>query len=262
MRYTYDNSAGNEENPHRPPVRVRLGPNSTDEMAELGLQVMPKSTSDAARVVQSFADRDGQANIALGEMRVQESPDVAEYQAFLGASYVEVDRFADAIPHLEAAIRLDERLAAAHNDLGTALMSQGRLPEALRQFQRAAALAPRDENIQFNLGNALNRASRLAEAAAAYERAVALNPAFPDAHANLGALLFSHGRVREALPHLERAVELQPNSAVLHTNVASALAASGRLDEAMRHVRRALELNPEYEPALENLRRLQQLGVR
>ena len=61
----------------------------------------------------------------------KESPDHAEYQAFLGASYVEVGRFADAIPHLEAAIRLDERSAGAHNDLGTALMSQGRLPEAL-----------------------------------------------------------------------------------------------------------------------------------
>jgi tetratricopeptide (TPR) repeat protein len=262
MRYTYDNSSDNDENPHRPPVRVRLGPNSTDEMAELGLQVMPNSVADAARIVQSFVERDALANIALGEMRVKESPGVAEYQAFLGASYVEVDRFADAIPHLETALRLDEKSAAAHNDLGTALMSQGRLPDALRHFQRAAALAPRDENVQFNLGNALNRASRADEAAAAYERALALNPAFPDAHANLGALLFSRGRVKEALPHFERAVELQPNSAVLHTNVASALAASGRYEDAMRHVRRALELNPEYPPALDNFKRLQQLGVR
>jgi len=89
-----------------------------------------------------------------------------------------------------------------------------------------------------------------------------LNPAFPDAHANLGALLFSHRQVKEALPHFARAVELQPNSAVLRTNLGSALAASGRYDEAMRHIRRALELNPEYEPALDNFRRLQQMGVR
>ena len=90
MRYTYDNSAGNDDNPHTPPVRVRLGPNSTDEMAELGLQVLPATLADAATLVQSFVDRDAQANVAFGEVRVHEEPQSAENQAFLGKSYVEV----------------------------------------------------------------------------------------------------------------------------------------------------------------------------
>ena len=262
MRYTYDNSDENEANPRRPPVRVRLGPQSTDEMAELGLQLMPQSVADAARIVQSFADRDALANVELGETRVRETPDNAEYRAFLGAAYLEVGRAADAVPHLEAAVRLDPRSATAHNDLGTALMAQGQLPAALDRFRRAAALAPRDETIQFNLGNALNHASRFPEAAAAYERAIALNPQFADAHANLGALLFSRGRGRDALPHFARAVDLRPNSAVLHTNLASALAAAGRYADALRHVRRALELNPEYGPARDNLERLERIGIR
>lgn len=259
MRYTYDNSDENGDNPHDPPVRVRVGPRSTDEMAQLGLQVMPASLADAARLVQSFDDRDALANVAMGEMRVREAPKVAEYQAFLGAAYVEVGRFADAIPPLEAALRLDDRSASAHDNLGTALMAQGRLADALVHFRRATALAPRDESMHFNLGNALGRASRYTEAAAAYARALALNPEFPDAHVNLGTLLFSLGRVKDALPHFERAVELKPNSAVIHSNLSSALAAAGRFAEAMQHVRRALELNPDYGPALENLKRLQQL---
>jgi tetratricopeptide (TPR) repeat protein len=262
MRYTYDNSDDNDENPHHPPVRVILGPRSTDEMAELGLQVMPQSTADAARLVQSFADRDALANVALGETRVRESPNVAEYQAFLGAAYVEVGRFADAIPRLETALRLDERSANAHGDLGTALMAQGRFEEALVHLRRAAALAPRDEGLLFNLGNALGHTSRLDEAAAAYERALILNPDFPDAHVNLAALLMSRGRVKDAVPHFERAAELQPKSAVIQSNLGSALAASGRYAEALQRVRRALELNPEYGPALENLARLQRMGVR
>ena len=262
MRYVYDNSDGNDENPHSPPVRVRLGPQSTDEMAELGLQLMPHSIADAARIVQSFAERDALANVDLGETRVRESPGNAEYRTFLGAAYLEVGRAADAIPHLEAAIRLDPRAASAYNDLGTALMEQRRLSEAMERFRRAAALAPRDEAIQFNLGNALNHASRFAEAEAAYQRSLALNPDYADAHANLGALLFSRGRGREALPHFQRAVELRPNSAVLHTNHASALAAAGRYPDALRHVRRALELNPDYAPARENLARLESIGIR
>ena len=68
--------------------------------------------------------------------------------------------------------------------------------------------------------------------------------------------------MQEALKHFERAVALMPNSAVIRTNLSSALAAAGRFPEAMHQVRRALALNPEYGPALENLRRLQQLGIR
>ena len=262
MRYTYDNSEDNHHNPHHPPARVRLGPNSTDEMAELGLQIMPESTADAAAIVQSFVERDMLANVALGEVRVGESPDEAEYRAFLGAAYVEVGRFADAVPHLEAAIRLDETAAGAHGDLGTALLAQGRVPEALVHLRRAATLAPGNEAVQFNLGNALNRAARFDEATAAYRRALALNPDFPDAHVNLGALLFSRGRVRDALPYFERAAELMPRSAVIHTDLSSALAANGRYADALRHVRLALELRPDHGPALENLARLQRMGVK
>jgi tetratricopeptide (TPR) repeat protein/mono/diheme cytochrome c family protein len=262
MRYIYDNSDANEENPRHPPVRVRLGPRSTDEMAELGLQVLTQSAADAARLVQSFDDRDALANVVLGEMRVRDAPDVAEYRVFLGGAYVEVGRFEDAIPHLEAAIRLDEGSANAHSDLGSALLAQGRLADALVQLRRAAVLAPRDEGIQFNLGNALGRASRFDEAAAAYERALAINPDFPDAHVNLGSLLFSRGRVKDALPHFERGVALQPGSAIIETDLGSALAAAGRYAEALRHVRRALQLKPDYGPALQTLERLEQMGIR
>ncbi len=41
MRYIYDNSSDNEHNPHIPPVRVKAGNRSEDEMAHLWLQVLP-----------------------------------------------------------------------------------------------------------------------------------------------------------------------------------------------------------------------------
>jgi Flp pilus assembly protein TadD len=262
MRYTFDNSAENRDNPAKPPVRVRLGPRSVDEMADLGMQVLTRTADDAGRLAASFEERYQREYLALGESRVREEPNNAEYRAFLGSQYVDGGRFAEAIPHLEAAIRLDPRDAAAHGDLGTALMELGRLPEALAETRRAVALDPRNEAFHFNLGNALQKSSRLAEAAAAYQKALSVNPDFPDAHVNLGALLYSVGRIKEALPHFQRAVDLQPNSAVLHTNLAGALAASGRYVDAMQHARRALALKPDYAPAIDTYKRLQQMGIR
>ncbi len=261
-RYTYDNSAGNPANPRRPPVRVQAGPKSTDEMADLGLQVMPKSAADARLLARSFEERERQGNVAMAESRVRQDPANPEYQAFLGGSYVEVERFSDAIGPLRTALRLDDRSSAAHNYLGVALMALGELPEALAHFQRATALDPTNEVIQFNLGNALNRASRVAEARAAYERALKLNPDFPDAHVNLGALLSSRGQTNEALAHFRRAVALRPESAVLENNLGGALAAAGRFVEAMQHVRRAIQLDPGYAPAIDNFKRLQAMGIK
>jgi len=262
MKYTYDNSDDNEDNPHHPPVRVRVGPKSTDEMAQLALQVLPKSLADAARLVQAFDDRDGRANVELAEARVRENHESAEEQAFLGASYLDVGRTSDAVTHLEAAVRLDPRLATAHADLGSALLANGKLQPAVEHLRRAAALAPNDPAMAFDLGNALTQASQPRDAAAAYARALAINPDYADAHVNLGNLLFTHGRVADALPHFARAAALRPNSAVILTNYGSALAATGRYTDALVQIQRALALNPDYAPASEDLRRLQQLGVK
>ena len=262
MRYTYDNSEENDENPRHPPVRVTLGPKSTDEMAELGLQLMPQSLADAATIVESFAAREARANIAVAEARVRETPDSAEFLAVLGGTYVEVGRYAEAIPPLEAALRIDERSADAHNDLGTALMNTGRLPDALQHFRRAVALAPTNEVILFNLGNGLKDSGRTPEAEAAYRRALQINPQSVDAHANLGSLLFSKGRIADALPHFEQAAALKPNSAILRTNLGSAYAASGRFPDALREFRLALTVRPDYGPALEGVSRLERMGVR
>ena len=262
MKYTFDNSDDNDENPHNPPVRVTIGSKSSDEMAELGLQVMPQSPADAETIARDFDERERRMNIAMAEQRVRDSPGVAEYQAFLGGAYLDTGRVADAIPPLEAAIRLNPRLADAQSDLGTALMDQNRLDDALVHMRQAVTFAPRNETMLFNLGNALRHASRTGEAAQAYRRALAINPDYLDAHVNLGTLLMSQGRVGDALLEFERAVALEPDSALLQTNLGSALAAQGRFGEAMTHVRRALELEPGYSPAQDDFKRLQAMGVR
>ncbi|TAK13694.1 MAG: tetratricopeptide repeat protein [Acidobacteria bacterium] len=262
MKYTFDNSDDNPENPMHPPVRVMFGPNSTDEMAELGLQLMPQTTADAERLVRDFNERADQQHLELAEKQVRDEPSNPDHLEYLGSMYLAQGRVADAIGLLERAIRINDRTADAHNDLGNALMAQGRTAEALPHFRKAAAQTPKDERVFYNLGNALDKLNRPAEAVAAYTRALAINGDFTDAHVNLGSLLFSRGRAKDALPHFQRAVELEPGSAMLLNNLAGGLAASGRFPEAMQYVRRALAIDPGYQPALDNLRRLQGMGIR
>ena len=54
MEFTYDNSAQNPRNPNHPPQRVRWGPDGTDEMAGLHVQVFAARESDAAELAQTL----------------------------------------------------------------------------------------------------------------------------------------------------------------------------------------------------------------
>jgi Tfp pilus assembly protein PilF len=255
MRYTYDNSEENAANPSHPPRPVTWGPQSSDEMGNLGLQVLA-SPADRAALTRAFAEREARDNVLGAEIRVKHAPDDAAERTWLGSSYLEVGRIADAIAQLEIAVRQRPDAAQARNFLGGALLAAGRTKEAVAQLRAAVDVAPRDAHLQFNLGKALAGAGDAPAAAARFGQAIALDPAFAEPHQELGVLLFVHGRVGEALPHLQRAVELKPESAAAHSDLGGALAEAGRFDDAAAHLRRALELDPAYGPARENLARL------
>jgi Flp pilus assembly protein TadD len=254
MRYTYDNS---RPTPHqgrpRPIVPIVYGPNSSDEMGDLWLQVLPRSAADAATLTRDVASHEIAVNVAGAEALVSRVPASARNRAFLGSSYMQAGRTRDAIPHLEEAVRLDPKNASAHNYLGGALLETGRTTEALFHFRRAVDLTPLDERMPFNLGYALNTAGRPAEAAAAFRQALARNPDFAEAHENLGLYLLSTGKIGDALVHLGTSARLNPKSPGALTNYAGALATAGRHDEALATVRRAVAIDPSYAPSRQAL---------
>lgn len=262
LRYSYDNSAGNKKNPNQPPRRVTWGPQSHDEMGNLGVQVLTQSPRDSAVLVESFARHAAAIDVAGGEALVKADPQSASHAAFLGISYVRTGRVADAIPLLERALRLEPRSANTENYLAGALLASGNGGAALAHFRRAVGLAPQDAHLHFNLARVLAEGGLPREAFVEFTRALALNPEFAEAHQQIGVLLFSANRLAEALPHLQRAVELLPASADAHGDLGGALAEAGRRDEALAHLRRAVTLDPGNLTARENLARLERLTPR
>ncbi|MGC4083972.1 MAG: hypothetical protein QM736_18150 [Vicinamibacterales bacterium] len=85
MRYRYDNTAGNPHNPSVPPQRVRFGSGTRDEMGELLVQVLPRSTDAAAALRAQVARKNLLTDVAGEEKRVADVPDDAETRNALGA---------------------------------------------------------------------------------------------------------------------------------------------------------------------------------
>jgi Flp pilus assembly protein TadD len=129
MRYHYDNSAGNVRNPNHPPVRVKAGDQSTDEMAHLWLQILPRGEGDHRRELQE----------AVMQHRLEKDPKDATARMNLGALLLSRLRPQEAVGMLQEAVRLAPGRLEARNMLGLALAQTGRTREAADQFGRVVA---------------------------------------------------------------------------------------------------------------------------
>jgi tetratricopeptide (TPR) repeat protein/mono/diheme cytochrome c family protein len=208
--FSYDNSASNPHNPHTPPRRVTYGQHTTDEMAELWLQVVTRNAADRARLMRAVRERIVREEIIGTEKRLETDPDNV----------------------------------ALHDDVALLHAEAGHLDRTAEHFAHTARIRPESAVAQYNLGNALFRQERRAEAIAALRRSLALDPNYTLAHDGLGVALYADGQVTEATEHYQRAVELDPLNADARHHLAIALRRLGRLREAIAQYRELLARNP------------------
>jgi tetratricopeptide (TPR) repeat protein len=171
----------------------------------------------------------------------------------LAIALADSGRVEQAIPHLEAALKLKPDFAQAANNLGDDLLRIGRAPEAIPHLKYALKLQPNYPVAQRNLGMALATTGRTREAVLHFEQAVRLEPNYADAELHWAIGLTLTDRFAEAGPHFERAIALNPNSAYFFNTYGRALERAGQLDAAVTRYEEAVRLDPNYAEAHLNL---------
>jgi Tfp pilus assembly protein PilF/mono/diheme cytochrome c family protein len=211
MRYTYDNSEDNYANPSHPPVRVEGGNRSSDEMAHLWLQVLPRAADarDPRMLIQE----------ALARHNVEKNPNDFEAHYNLAAMLQARDHLQEAIPEYEQAVRLHPEDATANNALGEALFRDGNSDAAVQHFLTALTAKPDYFDASYNLGIALAEKGDFVGATEQFQKAVRLNPEDADAQANLGGALAALGQNADARAHLERALAINPAHSLARENL-------------------------------------------
>jgi Flp pilus assembly protein TadD/mono/diheme cytochrome c family protein len=249
MRYTYDNSAGNVHNPHSPPVRVKAGNRSEDEMAHLWLQVLPV-----------HVDRRGpDPRLALEEAwmrnRVSKTPndDVSLYN--LGTALAGEGKFEEAAGVYRRILRQNPKDGRTLTSLGVALDGEGDWRGAEEQLRAAVSAAPPACDARFDLANLELRQQGAANAEMDF-RAL-LTTCMPDAemHAGLAAALASQGRNADAATEFSEALKLAPDNVASLVGVASIELDGNRMDAAIEHLTRAVEVDSLSADAHEQLAR-------
>ena len=253
MQFTFDNSSANPRNPHDPPQRVRYGPESTDEMAELTLQVLPRDPSDHATLVDDMWLKLREDDVEVLQALLARDPLDHVSHSSLGARYFEQGDVEQALQHMEEAVRLDPTFAPAEHNLATALMIGGNLQGALEHYRRAIELQPDYPQAHNNLGGVLQSMGRPAEAVRHYRLAIEFQPRHADAHYNLANVLLSEGTLDEAITHYRRALEVAPDVPRTRNGLARSLMLQGKWDEAVAEYRRTLEQDPDLVAPLTDL---------
>jgi Flp pilus assembly protein TadD/mono/diheme cytochrome c family protein len=246
MRIVYDNSDGNPRNPHRPPRRVGYGQQTDDEMAELWFQVLTRSDADRVKLVKDLRARVLQEEIKGRRAMLTRDPKNVALRDDLMVMLTEAGRFAEAAEEAGRSAALQPASAAAHYNLGAALMAVGRMEQSKAAFEKAIAIDPDHVAALYNLAQVTDIADR-AVAIRHLRHVLELRPGWAAAQSSL-AWYLARGDADERIEALAvaRAVVNSTGSRDVSALdvLATAQAALSQFSEAAATVKQALALLP------------------
>ncbi|HEV2397840.1 MAG TPA: tetratricopeptide repeat protein [Candidatus Sulfotelmatobacter sp.] len=213
LRYVYDNSDENPMNPNHPPVEVKGGNRSSDEMCHLWLQVLPVN----------FDPAKGDPRMALQEALARHN------------------------------VEKNPRDFEAHYNLAAMLQAKNQLQPAIREYETALLLRPDDPTANNGLGAALLADGQPRPATAVLRAAVDARPDYAEAHYNFGIALTQVGDMQSAIEEFQTVLKLQPNDANAEANLGAAFAELGKYSDAELHLQKALQIDPSQSNAKDNL---------
>jgi tetratricopeptide (TPR) repeat protein len=240
MRYTYDNSAGNPRNPHQPPARVVWGQNTSDEMGDLWIQVIPRVSGDEPVLTGDFRRKAHAEDLAAYTKLLLGDPANPLRHDAVASLYLDAGQLDEAIAEYRQSLRLNSESAPTHYNLGFALSARGRRDEAIGEFQAALRIDPDYAKAHNNLGALLQMSGQPDAARDHYRRAVALRPDNVESRTNLGLLLSSQGRAAEAADQFVEALALRGDNPQALGGLAWIRATAW--DPALRNIEEAVRL--------------------
>lgn len=147
---------------------------------------------------------------------------------------------------LQAAQKLDDRLAGLHETLGKIYNATGSRDLAVLEFQEALKIDPRSAAALAGVARSLETLGRLEEAEETYKKMIAVRPREWNGHNNLGSFYFRQKKFVEAETQFRKVIELTPDNWAAYSNLGNALKRQGKSREALDAFDKANAISPNY----------------
>jgi tetratricopeptide (TPR) repeat protein len=180
--------------------------------------------------------------IPAGDMQARTLSD-AEVDAVKGAFFAGRGRTQEARPLLEEAVRLDPKVAMAHQNLATVEFFEGHREKALESASRAIELDPKNPLTRYLRGYlAFSQGGNVRDPQieADLRQAIATNPDFLPPYGLLAVYLAAgNENLPEAMKWAQKAASIEPGNSNYVLSLAQVLARMQRYDEAQTVAMRA-----------------------
>jgi protein O-GlcNAc transferase len=161
----------------------------------------------------------------------------------LGMALAGQNRFAEALPFLERAVRDDPREPVFWENLALCQCQLGELAGAESSLREGLERNPQSAEMLVSLGSILRSLERADEAQDLLERALAIEPGHAAAHYQLGEILAARNHLERSEHHLRQSLAVDRNVAAAHNALGGVLGQKGELVAAAASFARAIALD-------------------
>ena len=245
MRFTYDNTAENPRNRNRPPQRVVYGPNSSDEMGDLWIQVLPVAPEKFTVLETDFMGQERGKEIVMARRALADDIGNARNHYNLGVLLQADGAPEEAESHYRAALQRDPDLADAHHNLAVLLVSQGKNREGVDHYGQVLRIEPDSADVYLNLARIYLSQDAVADAITLLLRGIEIEPYMWELHADIAAAYVRQGSLDTAISSYRVALTIAPDVAFLHIGIGEVFGAQGQFVDAEEEFRMALTIAPQ-----------------
>ncbi len=164
--------------------------------------------------------------------------------------------FKDRISLASHMLRFDPENKEAHKELADAYLQNKEYANALEHIDQAIRLTPFDPDLYMIKGSYYEDTGNIKLAVNVYEKLLKIEPNSARANNNLGAIYFNRAEFDKARIYLGHAIELNPSLPEPYLNMAKLCQYNNQMAKAVFFYQQAIKLNPDFTEAFVNLAKI------
>jgi tetratricopeptide (TPR) repeat protein len=170
------------------------------------------------------------------------NPRVPDLYLLRGRLFAQKGKWDDGLKALQQALALNPKLPDAHYYMGTLLIRQGEMDKAQVEFEKELALNPKHARALYHKAFILVSQRKLDQAIPLLETVIRLEPGYAEPYYQLGRAQTEGKDLLLGLANLETAAHLNPNAPYVFYQLARAYTKAQRRDDAAQALERYREL--------------------